>query len=213
MKKFAILLMVICWVGCSSKNNPDEVRELSLSSGGPSIDTPQLELLETARRYYAQGLFSVSRESFESLRDGYPLGPYAELAEIKIADTHFEASEYIEAAIHYEEFLTKYPTSDSASYAAMRAGRSFQLSHRGVGRDREPLDKAINFFTMVMARYPDSIYSQPAQSYLRAAQADLARHEKVVLDYYRKQKNQGAYEARKQLFEEKYQKYLLAEPS
>lgn len=191
--------------GCSSESDAKpEAEPVELkTTDAPSIDTPEAALFQEAKRLYRAGLYTVAIDSFNSLRVNYPLSPYAEFAEIKIADSHFETRDFSVAAAGYEEFAKSHPASSSMPYVLMRAGRSHQLSNKGVGRDVLPLEKAKEFYTRLVKEYPNSAYTQQGRAYLIEVAEELAEHEKLIMEYYRKQSNEKAAAARARIYEDK----------
>ena len=189
---------------------PEEVSEIPTKIGATN-DGSQEELIYASKRLYESGIYSVSKENLEALKNNYPEGPYVEFAEIKVADSEFAIRNYPEAAIMYEEFIKDHPSSSSVPYAILRAGRSHQLSSRGVGRDSEPMAKAAEYYNSIISDYPDSPYVEAATKYRDKALSDLAESEKLIMEYYKGQGKEAAYEARKSEFENKWAKLIRTE--
>lgn len=202
---FLCLAVAACGMGKSSPlpseiptaPGSDEINQIS-------VDTPQEELLVKAKKLYSVGLYTGAREAFEALRDGYPFGPYAEYAEIKIADCNFYVREYSSAALLYEEFTKNHPASTSLAYALLQAGRSNQLTNSAVGRDNAPLEKALVFYQDLLKRYPNSLYAESARRGIGEVEVALAEYERMVMSFYQHQEKQAAYEARRVAFEERW---------
>lgn len=209
IKLFPLLLLLVS--GCSS-NKPDEPKEITETKkdqeSDVSVDTPEEELFKQGKRIYQAGLFSIARESFETLRSGYPLSPYVEFAEVKVADCHFEAGEYSAAATAYEEFVKNRPLSSSAPYMLYKAARSYQLSSSGVGRDSAPLEKSLQFYDSFLEKYPDSYYSIAARKFRSEVAESLAKHEQRIMAFYKKRNRPDALAAREKQFEEKWNPIL-----
>jgi len=201
---FAAALLVLG--ACSSepevKPEPEPV-ELK-SSDAPSIDTPEALLFHEAKRLYRAGLYTIAVDSFESLRINYPLSPYVEFAELKIADARFELRDFALAATSYEDFAKNHPASPAIPYVLMRAGSSYRMTNRGVGRDIAPLEKAHALYTRLLKEYPASTYATQAKVLLDETNQGLADHQKFVTDFYRHQANEKAVAAREKYFTEKF---------
>ena len=206
-------LMLSVWLpGCSwlwggksdeKKEKEPEATELTTDSV-TSIDLPESELFESAKRQYSSGLFTIARDSFEALRNQYPVGAYAEFAEIKAADTYFEARDYATAAMLYEEFTKNHPASNAVPYMLLRAGRSHQLSQRGVGRDRTALYKAREIYSRLIGQYPESLYAESAKVYQQESDEKIAAHEKMVIEFYKRQGMDAAWRAREERFQKNW---------
>lgn len=189
--------------GCSSKTDSQEPKEL-VNPKQASVDAPQGELLDTAKRFYLRRLHSVSRESFESLKNTYPLGPYAEFAEIKTADAHFETREYETAALLYENFVKDHPASRALPYALLMAGRSQQLAYGGLGRDTQPLEKSLQFYERLAIGYPQSPYAKSALQLKEGVIQQLMAHQRFVVDFYRRRNAEKAVTAREEQFRQQW---------
>lgn len=163
---------------------------------GEKIEGPEADIVQLAKQLYAAGLYSVAQDSFESLRETYPLSPYAELAEIKLADAEYEGRKYDVAALRYEEFVKNHPASPSSPYVLLRAGRSHQLSFGGLGRDIAPLEKAIAVYDRLLKSYPDSNYALTAVAHREEAIQLIAEYERSVGRFYEKQGFEDAARAR-----------------
>lgn len=192
----------------SSKDSPkpeEEPKELSAKSS-VSLDAPEANLFEDARRQYYNGMYSVAVETFEALRDAYPLGAYREFAEIKAADCRFELRSFPEAATLYEEFTKNHPVSVAVPYVLLKAARSRQLAQRGVGRDPTALNKAVESYKKLLEQYPDSVYAEAARVYKTEAEQELASYEKMVINFYKKANKEAAVAARENQFNQRWGK-------
>lgn len=156
-------------------------------------------LFERATQFYDSGLYKEAAQVFQLLKDGYPFGPYAEFAEVKVADCAFQGRDYPGAAVRYEEYLKQHPRSASTEYAAMQCGRSYQLAHKGVGRDATHLDKALENFDSFVKQYPNSMYLAAVNQYRLETVKSLIEQEELVIGYYRKMGKEQAVAAREQL--------------
>ncbi len=212
LKHLLLCFTVLSSFGCSLfESEPEEpvgeATELTPSTV-KNAETPEEILFERAKLYYQGGSYSLALDSFSSLRDGYPGGAYTEFAEIKIADCHFLSKQYEESSKHYEDIIKNRPASTSTPYLLFQLGRSYQLLNQGVGRDRDPLEKAITYFDRLISDYPDSVYTQPAKHYRSIVFKTLAKHEQEVLDFYKDRGAKEAYEARKKEFDKNWSEHL-----
>ncbi len=206
--RFVSTFCLCCALSACSSKKADEPKELEDPSVKEaleiSLDTPETTLLANGKKYFNTGLYSLARQNFEALRTGYPLSQYVEFAEIKIADCLFEGSEYVEASKAYEDFVKARPASEAYPYMLFRAARSHHLSHRGVGRDTAPLDKALELYNRALTENPDSAYAESAKLYRSEVVTALAAHDERILKFYEKQNRTAAVTARKKMYEEKW---------
>lgn len=198
--------LILLFLGCSaSEKKEPELKELKAASS-TTIDLSDRELFEQAKRHYTISLYSAAQGDFETLRDSFPSGPYREFAEIKIADSMFEQHEYLPAAAAYEDFVKNTPTSAAAPYATMRAGRSYQLAARGVGRDMTSVEKSVDLYDQLIKRYPTSPYAESARELRHSALEMLAEHERFISEFYEKKENEKAAAIREASFKERSKK-------
>lgn len=195
---------LLALTGCASTPPAEpEAAEIPLDTV-TAVDTPEEALLAEAKRYYASELYTVARESFKSLAASYALGAYAEFAEIKAADAYFETNEFDVARTMYTDLMQNRPASRALPYLLFRAGRSFQLSHRGVGRDPAALEKALEFYDRLIATYPTSVYTDAARAHRLEVVRDLGQSERVVADFYARRQNLPAVAAREATIDQKW---------
>lgn len=174
------------------------------------LEGSESSLFRAGKRLYSAGLYSVALDSFQSLATNYPLSPYAEFAEIKIADSQFEDRKFEVAASAYEDFAKNHPGSKATPYVLMRAARSYQLSQRGLGRDVSPLNKAIENFDRLLQQYPNSIYAAPAAEFKREALESLAAYDSLVAKFYRHHEKESAATVRAKIVAEKWEPLVRA---
>jgi len=201
-------------VGCSSTSSKPVEEELVKEvpiNGTPSIQGTEKELFASAKKVYAKNYLLVAQDSFRSIVENYPLGPYAEFASIKLADTSFIQLDFDEAAKLYEEALRNYPLSDSTPYIRMRAGRSFQLMNTDIGRDRDPIERAVEHYQEFLKRHPDSMFRPQVEAYLDEAYRSLAQHEKLVADFYERRGHERAARKRHARYQKVMQQFGITE--
>ena len=212
MKFSFCCLNIICLLSssCSSQKPKIEapVKELA-QSGSHSGSLQEGELLANAKKHYSHRLFTLARESFESLRDSYPSSPYIEFALIKIADCYFESSDYDLASKSYEDFITNYPSSSSVPYALLKQGKSLQLLNRGAGRDISPVEKSIIIYDRLLKEHPTSYYVKTAENLKFEALKTLSEHNNMIAGFYKKKHEDIAAEGRQKVALEAENKYSL----
>jgi outer membrane assembly lipoprotein YfiO len=172
---------------------------LALSSGcanAPSVD----DELPSAQSYYHQGLavlegrrvllffsdvdYPRAIELFQEVIDNYPYSEFATLAELKIADIHYQRKEYELAASYYQDFVELHPRHEQVAYAIYTHGMCAFNEMEDPDRDQESTHEAIAQFRVLLERYPRSQYAADAEMRIAEAEDRLAEHELVVADFY-----------------------------
>ena len=107
---------------------------------------------------------------------------------MKRGEAFFEKEEYAEAIVEYLHFLDLHRNHMLASYAAFRVGESNMKRAKGIERDPEPVQKAIDSFERLRRDYPGSRYDGQAVEKIDECHDLLAQmHLFVGQFYYRRQ--------------------------
>jgi outer membrane protein assembly factor BamD len=107
---------------------------------------------------------------------------------MKRGEAFFEKEEYAEAIVEYNHFLDLHRSHILAAYAAFRIGESQMKRAKGIERDPEPIQKAIDSFERLRRDYPGSRYDGQATEKIQECHDMLAQmHLFVGQFYYRRQ--------------------------
>lgn len=136
--------------------------------------------------------FHQAIESFTTLKDWYPFSKYAILAELKIADAHYERKEYEEAIFAYQEFERLHPKNEAVPYIIYRRGLCWYNRIDTADRDQKSSKKSVAQFNRLTDQYPDSPYVEKAEKKLKKCIASLAENEFYVANYYLTEKRYKA---------------------
>jgi outer membrane protein assembly factor BamD len=170
----------------------------------PSVEKSDEELVEEGVDYFESGSYKKAIESFEKLRDWYPFSRYAILAELKIADAHFNLESYADAIFAYEEFEQLHPRNEAIPYIIYRIGRSYFNQIDTLDRDQSNATKALDVYRRLLTQYPEDAYASMARSDMLTCYQSLAGHEFYVGVFYYRNKN---YKAARQRFTAVIEKY------
>ncbi|MCP5464094.1 MAG: outer membrane protein assembly factor BamD [Deltaproteobacteria bacterium] len=180
----------------------------SLASSRATRDSSEcLILLEKKKYEKAINCF----EAFKSTKYGSPEAAEAELA---VADAYFLKKDYLVAAEAYKLFTTSHPHHPKVPYAYMRSGVSYlENLPKGIDRDMEGLDEAIEMLGTVIKYYGGSIYAEQATPYYQQARTRQAKKHYYVGRYYYKSREYLAAIPRFQSIVTDYPKLGLDEKS
>ena len=118
---------------------------------------------------------------------------------MKRGEAFFEKEEYAEAIVEYNHFLDLHRTHVLAPYAVFRIGESQMKRSKGIERDPEPVQKAIEAFERLRKDYSGSRYDAQALLKIQECHDLLAQtHLYVGQFYYRR----GSYLAAAHRFEQ-----------
>ncbi|BBO85181.1 outer membrane protein assembly factor BamD [Desulfosarcina ovata subsp. sediminis] len=171
---------------------------------GHQGDKTAQELVQDGVDLFSEGHYIKAIESFEKLRDWYPFSKYAILAELKIADAHFNLKSYADAIFAYESFEQLHPRNEAIPYVIYRIGRSYFNQMGTPDQDPSHTAKALETYQRLARQYPDDAYASMARNDMVACYQNLSEHEFYVGVFYYKQKN---YKAAKNRFLAVVEKY------
>jgi outer membrane protein assembly factor BamD len=107
---------------------------------------------------------------------------------MKRGEAFFEKEEFAEAIVEYNHFLDLHRNHMLASYAAFKIGESHMKRAKGIDRDPEPIQKAIDSFERLRRDYPASRYDdQAAERIQECHDLQAQMHLFVGQFYYRRQ--------------------------
>ena len=214
-------LLATSLTGCSllsGDESPQVESEDSVEPEGPAKElgadekvtsvAPEGELFRTAQKLFHAKMFTLAKQSFQTLHDQYPTGAYAAYSEIKLADSFFFGHEFNEAAKRYEEFSRNYPASSDLPYVKLQAARSLVLASKGGGRDRGPHEKALTLLDSIIQQYPNSAYAAVADKERLKVVEELSSYDRMVIDFYERRENTAAVEARQKQFNQRWKAAL-----
>lgn len=204
--------------GCSSSESPEPpepagIKELTTpeSETSSASKAPPVQLLRDARRHFQNGMYTLAREPLQALSTPATNGAYRTFAQIKLADTYFFNGEHAQAAKLYEEFATNSPSSPELPYALIQAARAYTSIARGAGRDRKPLERALQIYDTIATQNSTNQFGRTAIRERRPILEQLAAYDQGIIDFYRSVGNTAAVEARQQAFDAQWGARLKAE--
>ncbi len=103
---------------------------------------------------------------------------------MKRGEAFFEKEEYTEAITEYNHFLDLHRTHTLASYAAFRIGESQMKRGKGIDRDPEPIQKAIEAFERLRKDFQGSKYDNQALEKIQECHDLLAQMHLFVGEFY-----------------------------
>ncbi len=160
-------------------------------SGGRVYSTAE-QLVEQGSFAYDDKEYKEALKAFIQLKDWYPFSKYAILAELRIADCHYELKEYDEAILAYEDFEELHPKNDAIPRVIYRRGLCWYKRIDSVDRDNRPAAKAIVQFKRIKERFPTCSYISKVEKMITKCRNHLAGHEAYVAEFYYKSGNYQA---------------------
>lgn len=141
------------------------------------------EYYNQANNAFSQEKFSMAVDYYRDLLDQYPLNPYAEEAQIKVAYSYYLEKKYVEAIAAFGDFQRAYPTSSHLPFVEYYRGMCYLEQMRSIDRDQSVTEKAQDFFRTVVDRYPESPFAPLGEEKIKVCRDSLAAHELYVADF------------------------------
>lgn len=142
----------------------------------PKEEKPAQALAVEGMNCFKDGSYGKCIKAFEKLKDWYPYSKFAMLAELKIADAHFQLKEYEEAFSAYEEFESLHPRNEAIPYVVYQMGLCDFVNLSTSDRDQEPARKAKATFNRLIREFPKSEYANKAEEYIKKCNKSLAEY-------------------------------------
>lgn len=131
-----------------------------------------------------RGNYKFSAVYFDEVERQHPYSPWARRAMLMSAYSYYRSSDYEEAILSAERFLTLHPGNTSAPYAHYLIANSYYAQISDVGRDQKATQQALTALHEVVVRYPNSDYARDAQLKIEMTRDHLAGKELDVGRFY-----------------------------
>jgi outer membrane protein assembly factor BamD len=184
---------------------------LGCSAFQTNLQDTNVSYQDTARQNYESGDKAFSDEKweesikfFEHVKNKYPYSKYAVLADLRIADAHFEREKWLEAADAYRMFVRFHPRHEQVGYATFRIAKAYSSAMGSEGfwsflfpatqeMDQTATRDAIRAADEYLNRFPDGEHVQEASEMRTKARTRLAENDRYAAEFYEKrEKWQGA---------------------
>lgn len=157
--------------------------------------------------FFEKGLYKDAITSWEKVRDSYYSPELNTLAELKIAEAHFLAEEYIEAAVAYEAFIQNHPDHPRVPDVLYQLGLSYMYQILAADQDQTATNYALNAFQTLQERFPEDRRKEEIQIYIDRLLNQLATSELNIGQYYLRTKYFSAAISRIEGLLKKYPNY------
>ena len=165
-----------------------------LQSCSPTVgvEATAVELYHKALMAYEDNSLKEAQTDFENVIKQSPGTRLATVSYLKLADLHFNISEWDEAEINYRAFLNHSPNSHLTPYVLSRLiSLNYYRNVQGIifesresDRNMEPNRKIIQEYQRFFFLYPNNAYLSDVKTFLSRAKNDLADHELIVGNFY-----------------------------
>jgi outer membrane protein assembly factor BamD len=151
------------------------------------------EYLQEGDELYASKQYEDAIAQWKKVKETYASPELSAIAELKIADAHYDSANYIEAAAAYEEFRKLHPVHPKAPYALYRQALCNYQQINGIDTDQTPVKNAVLLFETFVKQYPKSEYLNEVKDKLELCRMKQVEYEIYVGRFYlRNEKFQAA---------------------
>ncbi len=141
-----------------------------------------------AREYYDDGSYDLAVKKLGEFKSRFPYSKYSLLAELFIANSHFELGNYEQAATAYKQFVKLHPKHEKVPFAMYRTGESYWIdAPEAINRDQELTQTSINEWKQLIERFPNSEYTKQAKEKSSQGRRRIAESHEFVVEFYCKQ--------------------------
>jgi outer membrane protein assembly factor BamD len=169
-------------------------------SGCASSGSGDVEEVASADRLYEEGVASLEEkdsvlgldftnyddaiDKFQDIIDNYPYSEYAVLAELRIADAHFEQKQYDDALSYYRDFAQLHPDHEKVPYTILRTALCHERQSEKSYRDQTQTREAVKALDELIMRYPNAPETGEAEVLWKELRTKLATQALEVGDFY-----------------------------
>ncbi|RFB79602.1 outer membrane protein assembly factor BamD [Methylovirgula sp. 4M-Z18] len=177
--------------GCSTLEN--------LNPFGPEKYKMEVAADVPAETMYNQGLGRIEKgdpkgaaKKFSDLEKQYAHSEWARKALLMEAYANYQAQEYDDAVSAAQRYYQTYPQSQDAAYSLYIAGMSYYDRVPDISRDQENAEKALQIFTLLVQKFPQSEYVNDSKYKIQVVTDQLAGKEMSVGRFYLQRRNYTA---------------------
>jgi outer membrane protein assembly factor BamD len=141
---------------------------------------------------------------FQEIERTFPYSKFAKASKLKIADIHFDMSNYVQAQYQYQYYFDLYPKDSDSDYALYRVGLSlYKLLPKTVDRDLGGTAQVLKAWRNVLVKFPKSKFTDEILTKQKKLINNLGSKELYIAAFYtRRGKCISATKRIKKLFRE-----------
>ncbi len=148
------------------------------------VEQPVEDLYNEAMNLMEANDHVAAATAFEEVERQHPYSRWATRAMFMAAYSYYEARRYEDAIAAAERFIDWNAGSEEVPYAQYLIGMSYYERISDVGRDQQMTAEALDAFTRLTRRFPDTRYARDAELKLGLIRDHLAGKEMEVGRFY-----------------------------
>ena len=167
-----LILIPFIIINCSSKN------EIEI------IEKSDLEIYNNALSLSLSGNHEKAAIAFDNLNLNFPYSKLSAKAQIMTAYSLYENNEIKKAIINLQSFLEMNPSDEFSEYAQYLLAMCYYIQIGLQERDPNLSKKGINYFKILISKYPDGKYAKDAKLKILYIKNILASNELSIGVFY-----------------------------
>ena len=169
-----LLLIAFLTISCSSNNNSERVEK------------NDIEMYKNALSLSLSGKHDKAAIEFDTLNLNYPYSTLSAKAEIMTAYSLYQNNEIKKTIIKLQSFLEMNPSGELSEYAQYLLGMCYYVQISNQERDPNLSKKSMNYFKILISKYPDGKYAKDAKLKIQYINNSLASNELSIGVFYLK---------------------------
>ena len=169
-----LLLITFLIISCSSNNNSE------------IVEKNDIEMYKNALSLSLSGKHDKAAIEFDTLNLDYPYSKLSTKAEIMTAYSLYQNNEIKKTIIKLQSFLEMNPSSELSEYAQYLLGMCYYIQISNQERDPNLSKKSMNYFKILVSKYPNSKYAKDAKLKIKYINNSLASNELSIGVFYLK---------------------------
>ena len=148
------------------------------------VERPPEDLYNQAFDDMQGGNLEAAAQSFDEVERQHPYSEWATRAQLMAAYAHYQRNSYDDAVIALDRFIELHPGNKDVAYAYYLKGLSYYEQITDVGRDQKNTELALQAFSELVNRFPDTDYARDARLKIDLTRDHLAGKEMEIGRYY-----------------------------
>ena len=167
-----LILIPLIIFSCSSKNKIE------------IVEKSDLKIYDNALSLSLSGNHQKAAIEFDKVNLNYPYSELSAKAQIMNAYSLYENNEIKKAIINLQSFIEMNPSGELSEYAHYLLAMCYYIQISSEGRDPSLSQKSINYFKIIISKYPNSKYAKDAKLKIQYIKNNLASNELSIGVFY-----------------------------
>ena len=170
---FNIFIVIFLLSNCSSTSSNKEITQL--------LDT---EIYSKGLDAFKKGNYNKATLEFDNVFLNYPFSSLASKSEILSAYSLYQNNEITKAIKKLNSFIEMNPKGELSEYAHYLLAMCYYAKVSSENRDPEASIKSLNFFKLIITKFPNTKYAKDAKLKIKFLKNTLAKNELNIGKFY-----------------------------